>query len=61
MIDASFPEPNNTSLKKEVGRLGSLGAWILKDQRDKAKGKRGKDKGNQAGKPVGWEGEARKL
>ena len=23
MIDASFPEPNHTSVKKEVGKLGS--------------------------------------
>ena len=32
MIDASFPEPNSTSVKKEVGRLGSLEARRLKAQ-----------------------------
>jgi len=40
MIDASFPEPNHTSVKKEVGRLGSLEEWMLKDQREKTKGER---------------------
>ena len=40
MIDTSFPEPNHTSVKKEVGRLGSLEEWMLKDQREKTKGER---------------------
>ncbi len=47
MIDASFPEPNHTSEKKEVGRLGGLEEWKLKDQREKTKGKRLKGKGQK--------------
>ena len=40
MIDASFPEPNNTSVKKEVGRLGSLEARRLKAQSSRLKAER---------------------
>ena len=40
MIHVSFPEPNHTSEKKEVGRLGSLEARRLKAQSGKVKGER---------------------
>jgi hypothetical protein len=52
MIDTSFPELNNTSVKKEVGRLGSLEEWMLKDQREKTKGERWKPFGHVVSKQL---------
>ena len=40
MIDGSFPEPNNTSVEKEVGRLGKLGG--LETEGPKLKAESGK-------------------
>ena len=48
MIDAIFPETNNTSVEKEVGRLGSLEAWRLNAQISRLKAERYAVTGNSS-------------